>query len=146
MPNDRLALHYLALIYAACPDASLRNGNLAIQLAGRAHGLSDPKNWRVLTVVAAAHAETNDFGMAVRILKLACDIAPVDCQAKLIERISEYEMRVPFRLTPEELQTALKTTDIACRNCGKPAVVVDAVSGRSGECLECWRKGAALND
>ena len=51
------ALNNLAWALATCPDASLRNGAKAVQLARQANRLSDGKNPLVLRTLAAACAD-----------------------------------------------------------------------------------------
>jgi len=82
-PDDVRLLSTVAWILATAPDANIRNGTLAIDLAGRAMALSNGSSPDVLDTLAAAYAEAGRFSDAVstgeRALALAQgrqDLAP----------------------------------------------------------------------
>ena len=65
-PRDVPALNQLAWVLATSPDASVRNGPQALQLAQQAIQLSDGRDPLVLDTAAAAYAEAGRFPEACR--------------------------------------------------------------------------------
>ncbi len=61
---DAEAYVFPAWLLATCPNASLRNGARAVELAIKACEITDWEPWP-LTALAAAYAETGQFGKAV---------------------------------------------------------------------------------
>jgi tetratricopeptide (TPR) repeat protein len=74
-PDYVQALNNLAWVLAAAPDASLRNGARAVELARRANELSGGQNPMILRTLAAAFAETGENGEAVATVQRALQIA-----------------------------------------------------------------------
>jgi tetratricopeptide (TPR) repeat protein len=74
-PADMEAQNNLAWLLATCPQASLRNGDKAVQLARRANELAGGKNPVILGTLAAAFAEAGRFGEAVETAQLALHLA-----------------------------------------------------------------------
>jgi tetratricopeptide (TPR) repeat protein len=74
-PHSLLAENNLAWVLATAPDASVRNGNKAVDLALDVDKLSGGQNPIMIATLAAAYAETGRFADAVatigRALKLA---------------------------------------------------------------------------
>ena len=62
----QLMLNERAWLRATCPDASIRNGQLAIADAKRACEITKWRNSQNIETLAAAYAEAGDFGAAVR--------------------------------------------------------------------------------
>jgi tetratricopeptide (TPR) repeat protein len=60
------AYNHLAWLLAVCPDATVRNGEYAVQYALKACDLSDWKNDSFLNALAAAYAEAGRFDDAVK--------------------------------------------------------------------------------
>jgi tetratricopeptide (TPR) repeat protein len=83
----------LAWLLATCPQATLRDGREAIQLATRACELTEWKNPRTLDTLAAAYAETGQFTAAVQWQKKSLEspglMRPEIEQAR--KRLSLYE-------------------------------------------------------
>jgi tetratricopeptide (TPR) repeat protein len=65
-PNSIRALRERAWILATCPDAKVRNGELAVSSATRACELTDWKDAQSLSTLAAAHSESGHFEEAVK--------------------------------------------------------------------------------
>jgi protein O-mannosyl-transferase len=75
VPNEPEALKNMAWIMATCPDAGIRNGVKAIELAERANQLTDDRNPIMLVTLAAAYAEAGRFSEAVTTAEKALVIA-----------------------------------------------------------------------
>jgi tetratricopeptide (TPR) repeat protein len=73
-PDNPQALNSLAWLLATSPEASLRNGNKAVQLAQRANELAGGNNPAVLRTLAAAFAEAGKFDEAKRIVQQAIEL------------------------------------------------------------------------
>jgi len=95
------ALNTLAWILATHPNATIRNGREAVQLAERAvRGLGQP-NRAFLDTLAAAYAEAGRFSDAVNAAQQAIEAArqqndPVGVQ-QCEERLKLYQQRQPLR-------------------------------------------------
>ena len=74
--SDATAHYYLSFIYAACPDKSFRDGNKGLQHATKACNLTSNKHWEYLTMLAASHAENDNFDKAVSVCEAALKLAP----------------------------------------------------------------------
>ncbi len=66
-PDDVRATLCLAWLKATCPEAAIRNGDQAVQLAQRLATLRNPADPLVMDILAAAYAEAGDFATAVTI-------------------------------------------------------------------------------
>jgi tetratricopeptide (TPR) repeat protein len=64
-PNEVAALNDLAWCLATNPDASIRDGKKALELAQRGARITDGKYLVILNTLAAAYAETGRFDKAV---------------------------------------------------------------------------------
>jgi tetratricopeptide (TPR) repeat protein len=91
----------LALLLATCPDPRLRDGVRAVDLAGRASRATQDLHPGFLEVLAAAHAETGDFGEAERIaeraLLLALQAGQESKTGTLQRALAGYRAGRPFR-------------------------------------------------
>lgn len=98
--NDRLRSD-LAWILATSPDAALRNGKEAVQLAQQAVKGSGGKQPAILDTLAAAYAEAGQFQDAVRTAKEALQQATAERNERLAEslrkRIDLYRENKPCR-------------------------------------------------
>jgi tetratricopeptide (TPR) repeat protein len=74
-PDDVEAQNNLAWLLATSPQASLRNGGKAVQLARQANKLSGGKNPVILGTLAAALAEAGQFSDAVETAQRALQLA-----------------------------------------------------------------------
>ena len=92
----------LAWVLAACPQASLRNGNKAVELALRANQLTGDGNPAVLHTLAAAYAETGRFPEAVATAQHALQVAGTQSNPALADAIRSqlrlYQAGIPFHL------------------------------------------------
>jgi protein O-mannosyl-transferase len=99
-PDYLEVLNNLAWLLATCPQASLRNGNQAVELAQRANQLTGDGNPVVLGTLAAACAEAGRFGDAVRSAQAAMKLAQAagrqDMVAQLNGELKLYAAGLPF--------------------------------------------------
>ncbi len=65
-PNSPTSLQFLSWLRSTSPDASLRNGREALDLAQRLMRLLPPNSADGHRIIAAAHAELGDFAEAVK--------------------------------------------------------------------------------
>jgi len=100
-PDHANAQNSLAWMLATAPQASLRNGARAVQLATQASGGNDPI---VLDTLAAAYAEAGDFSAAVQTAKKALQLAEAQSNAALAAALRRelqlYEAGQSFREGP----------------------------------------------
>ena len=104
-PRSVSALTNLAWLLATCSNASFRNGTKAIELSGEADQLSGGTNTLVLRALAAAYAESGQFGKAIEIARTAMQVARTQGDNSLAgalqQEIALYELALPYRETPK---------------------------------------------
>ena len=104
-PQSISALANLAWLLATCSNASLRNGTKALELAREADQLSGGTNTFVLHALAAAYAESGQFGKAIEIARAAMQLAQTQGDNSLAgalqQEIALYELALPYRETPK---------------------------------------------
>jgi tetratricopeptide (TPR) repeat protein len=92
----------LAWLLATCPQASLRNGNQAVELAQRANQITGAKNPNFLCTLAAAYAEAGRFSEAVETAQRALPLAEAQYNTALADDIRSelnlYQSGAPFHL------------------------------------------------
>ena len=90
----------LAWLLATCPQASLRNGNQAVELAQRANQLAGDNNPSLLCTLAAAYAEAGRFSEAVETAQRALQLAEAYSNPVMADTIRSqmklYQAGVPF--------------------------------------------------
>jgi tetratricopeptide (TPR) repeat protein len=74
-PDSPLALNELAWLLATAPEAALRNGPEAVQLAEHACAVTNRRNPKCLATLAAAQAEAGRFPEAIRVAQEALSLA-----------------------------------------------------------------------
>jgi len=74
-PHSILTLNNLAWALSTCPDASLRNGARAIELAQKADQLAGGQNPIFIRTLAAAYAENGRFNDAIETAQRALQLA-----------------------------------------------------------------------
>jgi tetratricopeptide (TPR) repeat protein len=103
-PNDAALLNDTAWTLATNPNASIRNGAQAVELAARASKLSGGNDPAILGTLAAAYAEAGHFSDAVRTGEQAERLAVAAGNRKVIEQVSAglklYKSGKPYRQTP----------------------------------------------
>jgi tetratricopeptide (TPR) repeat protein len=99
-PDDPAIQNNLAWVFAACPQASLRNGPRAVQLAQRANDLAGGRNPVYLHTLAAAFAEAGRFGDAISAAQKALELARAtgqqDLAARLNDELKRYQAGLPL--------------------------------------------------
>jgi len=102
-PNYLPLLNQTAWVLATCPEASVRNGPEAVELAERAVKVSAGPDPVLLDMLAAAYAEVGRFREAVQTAYRALDLATQQNAQPLVEglkaRIALYKSNSPFRDT-----------------------------------------------
>jgi Flp pilus assembly protein TadD len=102
-PQSSEAQNNLAWTMATCPETSLRNGNKAIELAGRADRLSKGGDPNILGTLAAAYAEAGRFSEAITTAGRALQLAAAQKNTAVVDvlqlQIKLYRAGFPFRDT-----------------------------------------------
>jgi len=86
-PTNGGLLNNLAWILATCPEASLRNGNKALDLARQANGLAGGRNPVLLGTLAAALAETGRYSEAVESAQRAVHLSEAQSNDRQVARL-----------------------------------------------------------
>jgi tetratricopeptide (TPR) repeat protein len=104
-PDDIPLLNDTAWMLATNPNASLRNGEEAVELAQRALKLTGGKQPRMLDTLAAAYAEAGRFPEALQTARKALELARQQDEPALAEslqaKIRLYQAGTPFRESPQ---------------------------------------------
>jgi tetratricopeptide (TPR) repeat protein len=99
-PSDAEAQKNLAWVLATCPDARIRDGAKAVELAESAD-LAESRDPTIATTLAAAYAETGRFADAIRTaeraLQLATDSGNVALANGIRGHIELYRSEQPVR-------------------------------------------------
>lgn len=92
----------LAWLLATCPEASVRNGSQALEEVTQGCQQNESPGWNCFDTVAAAHAETGDFGEAVRYQEqaLAAKNLNPEQRKELEDRLGGYRTGRPYRELP----------------------------------------------
>lgn len=96
-PTHHKAYNNLAWIYAASPDAAIRDGRQAVALAARACELTGFTKPEPLDSLAAAYAELGDFSRAVHYQEQALQLAPPHLKNSFEEHLGFYRQGKPYR-------------------------------------------------
>ena len=103
-PNDAALPNDTAWMLATNPNASVRNGTEAIELAERALRLSGGNEPAILGTLAAAYAEAGRFPEAAAAARKALELATQQNKRALADalraRLALYEAGRPFHETP----------------------------------------------
>ncbi len=92
-PADPWVKNNLAEILATCPEASLRNGHKAVELAEQANELAGGENPIILHTLAAAYAEAGRFSEAVETAQRALHLAGEQSNTRLAGQLQS-EMKL----------------------------------------------------
>lgn len=85
-PNSVIVLNNLAETLAISPDASLRNGALAVRCAERACALTKNSVPEFIATLAASYAEAGRFDEAIEAAQRTCALASAGGQSELLEK------------------------------------------------------------
>lgn len=100
-PEDAASWRAVAMLLATCPLAEIRNAAHAVTLAKRACELSEGKDAACLDALAAAYAESGDFGEAVRQAQEAVRLAPDDSsRSQYQSRLEHYQAGKTYWANP----------------------------------------------
>jgi tetratricopeptide (TPR) repeat protein len=88
----------LAHMQATCPKTEVRNGKKAVTSAKLACDLTAGTDWRCLDTLAAAQAETGDYGEAVKTSDRAAELAEGKNRNLCLKHKKLFESRQPLRL------------------------------------------------
>jgi tetratricopeptide (TPR) repeat protein len=101
-PADPTIQNNLAWVLATCADASLRDGNKAVELARQANELTGGENPIILHTLAAACAEAGRFSEAVETAQHALRLTEAQSNAKLAGQLQVelklYQAGSPYHL------------------------------------------------
>jgi protein O-mannosyl-transferase len=104
-PKSISALTNLAWVLATCPDGSLRNGSRAVEIAKQADHLLGGTNTLVLRSLAAAYAESRQFGKATETARAAIELARMHHDNSLVAQLEQdlalYRLKIPYRELPK---------------------------------------------
>ena len=91
-PDDVTRLNEMALLLATNPNASIRNGPEAVELAQRAAKLSQGMEPAILVALATAYAEAGQFADAVATAQRAINLTPAEDKASLASLREQIEL------------------------------------------------------
>ncbi len=89
-PNSVATLNQVAHVLAACPDASIRNGAQAVELAERARQISGGQDPALLDTLAAAYAEAGRFLDAIATARQALTLASQRNNPRLVDALNAH--------------------------------------------------------
>jgi tetratricopeptide (TPR) repeat protein len=91
-------LNSLAWLRATCPEAEIRNGKEAVELALKACELSQWNDWNIIDTLAAAYAEQGDFDRAIKYQKQVLEMGKfAKDNDKIRQHLALYEQHTPYR-------------------------------------------------
>jgi len=100
-PDQPIVQNFLAWLLATTPEASLRHGAQALELAQRARGLTGGGNAMIFRTLAAAYAEMGLYADAASAARRALEMAAAQennaLMAELQSEIKLYEAEKPMR-------------------------------------------------
>jgi tetratricopeptide (TPR) repeat protein len=103
-PGQVMAQNSLAWLLATCPEATLRDGGKAIELAKQADQLSGGNHPEILDALAAAYAEAGRYPEAVETARRALSLLATQNNKPLADalqmRLKLYEANAPFHEKP----------------------------------------------
>jgi tetratricopeptide (TPR) repeat protein len=105
--TDSALLNNLAWVLATSPDAEIRDGKRAVELASKACELTSYSQPHILSTLAAAFAESGDFGTAIEWSEKAVDMDDSEQLEQLTKELTSYRDGQPWR----ERQTPTKPQD-----------------------------------
>jgi tetratricopeptide (TPR) repeat protein len=99
-------LNNLAWVMATSPEADLRNGKRAIELATKACELTKYEKPHIISTLASAYAEAGDWDNAVKWSSKAVELGEGEIKDQLKQELKSYQEKKPWR----ESQTVEENT------------------------------------
>ena len=96
-PKDAEVLNNLAWVLATSPEAKLRNGKRALELATHSAELTSYKQAHILSTLAAAYAELGDFDSARKWSQKSVEIGKESLKEELGKELKSYQANKPWR-------------------------------------------------
>ena len=97
-PKYLLAYQNAAWLLATCPDDEIREGRAALEIAQKAHELSDSESTGVMKAMAAAYAENGEFEKALAWQTKVVELATEDERADEQQLLDTYGSEKPYRM------------------------------------------------
>lgn len=137
-PDDEQVQNNLAWVLCTSPDAKLRDGKRALELAKQACEATEYKKDFILSTLAAAYAETGDFENAVKWSKKSVELADAGDQEELNKELASFKEKKPWReLHDEDAENAkaksAKPADKPATDDKKPAADNPAPDDKTAE-------------
>jgi tetratricopeptide (TPR) repeat protein len=105
-PDDRDVLGMMVVVLSCCPDETVRDGRLGLELAQRRCKLTGSDDTESLDLLAGAQAELGRFAEAVATLKRAIALAEaagkLEDVKEMRDRLALYESGRAYRYRPED--------------------------------------------
>jgi tetratricopeptide (TPR) repeat protein len=105
-PHDPLAWNKLAWLLATSFNASIRDGNRAVEVAEQTVQLSGGKDPKYLRTLAATYSEVGRFSEAIAVAQQAAALATMQGKTDVVNRLKKdlvlYQEQVPLRETSPE--------------------------------------------
>jgi len=99
-PNNIRAFNDAAWLLATCPDSSVRNPKLAVQLAEQAQSLTDLPDGVYLDTLAAAYAADGQFDEAIKTAEQALKLLPETEKPATQSRLEKFRQRQIYTEEP----------------------------------------------
>jgi len=103
-PDSPALLNDLAWLFATSPDATLRDGARAVDLAERACALTERKQPQLIATAAAGYAETGKFTEAITTVQNAAVLARLKGDSKTVDlaekMLTAFQSNQPYREEP----------------------------------------------
>lgn len=96
-PNGSGALNNLAWVLSTAPEAELRDGKRALELALKACDVTSYQQAHILSTLAAAYAECADFASARKWSQKSVDLADDTIKESCRRELASYEKEQPWR-------------------------------------------------
>ncbi|HEX3998080.1 MAG TPA: tetratricopeptide repeat protein [Pirellulales bacterium] len=101
-PDDSELQNNFAWVLCTSPDAKLRDGKRAVELAKQAAEASEYKEAYILSTLAAAYAETGDFDTAIKWSTKAVEVGDPKDKEELEQELNSYKNKKPWREQHDE--------------------------------------------
>jgi tetratricopeptide (TPR) repeat protein len=96
-PNNSGALNNLAWVLSTAPEAELRDGKRALELALKACDVTSYQQAHILSTLAAAYAECGNFASARKWSQQSVELADDSIKESCRRELASYEKEQPWR-------------------------------------------------